>query len=139
MKPVSGKRAAEKEEREQVRQDTFAREPQCVAAGFVPSVDCPPGLECDEVQGRGREPGSHLDLDRTQSLCWVCHRIKTDEPRVAGLLGLYGAAERDRRRGEEPDALPEALATWARIKARLCGHGPAGGDLDAVLRFRTRA
>lgn len=138
--PVSPKRADEHDERDAVRHATFTRDRwRCVASEFVPGAPCPPGLECDERQGRGRRPGSHLDLAQTQSLCWADHRLKTTEPRLAGLLGLNGLEEQARWLDDEPDehaALVGAVAEWARRKAILLGGPPAGGDVDAVIRLR---
>lgn len=142
LAPVSAKREAERDEREAVRQRTFNRDGRrCVAHEFVPLVPCPEEsrsapLQCDEIQGRGREPGSHLDDTKTQTLCWKCHTLKTNYPRVAGLLGLYGREERERRTAEEaPGAWEEALAEWARRKAQLTGLPVALGDLLAVRRY----
>lgn len=140
-KPIaqqSAKRAGETEQRRDVRVATFERDHyRCVAAGFVPGIPCAGGLECDEIQGRGREPGSHLDADRTQSLCPWCHRLKTDHPRIAGLLGLYGVDELERRlMFEEPGAMTAALAEWANRKAQLEGSREGwGGNEAAVVAF----
>lgn len=142
--PRSAKREAEHDEREEVRRATFARDGhRCVASGFVPGARCPDGLECDERQGRGRRPGSHLDLTQTQSLCWADHRLKTTEPRLAGLLGLNGLEEQVRWLDEEAElghdegtALQGAVTEWARRKALLVGAPPAGGDVAAVRRLR---
>lgn len=141
VRPVSAKRAAESEQRRLVREATFARDGyRCVASGFVPGLPCLPGLECDEMQGRGREPGSHLDVAATQSLCPVDHLLKGSYPRIAGLLGLYGLAEQERRLAEEaPGALLEALAEWARRKGQAMGAGGGhGGDPVAVLALAAR-
>lgn len=142
--PVSPRRAAEHDDRDEVRRATFARDRwRCVASGFVPGAPCPPGLECDERQGRGRLPGAHLDLTQTQSLCWADHRLKTTEPRLAGLLGLNGLEEQARWLEQETElgrteatALATAVDEWARRKAILLGAPPAGGDPGAVLRLR---
>lgn len=143
LKPQSAKRRAENEmdgPRGEVREATFRRDRyRCVARLFVPGVPCSAALECDEFQGRGREPGSHLDETATQTLCSRCHRVKTTEPRVAGLLGLYGPDEQLRRIGEEPPGvLTGALADFGKRKAQQAGvSGPAGGDAVAVTRFAT--
>lgn len=154
----SAKRAAEDRPggpREQVREATFARDGhRCVASDFVPDLPCPKGsMQCDEIQGRGRRPGSHLDLDQTQTLCWVCHHLKTVYPRLAAMLGLYGADEWLDRVGaldalDEPrwrtsagtgptlhDVLATDLAEWARRKAMALGvPAPAATPpLDGVL------
>ena len=121
-----------------VRDTTFQRDGyRCVARHLVPGVPCSAALECDEFQGRGREPGSHLDDTKTQTLCAICHRVKTDHPRVAGLIGLYGPVEQERRLAEEPHgALDAALADFAQLKARVAGlRGAHGGDAAAARRF----
>lgn len=121
--------------RSEIREATFRRDGyRCVAYRFVPGVPCTDALECDEAQGRGRQPGSHLDLTCTQTLCGRCHRIKTTEPQTAGLLGLYGVEEQQRRLSDgTPDSLTRALAHWARVKGVSAGVGPDwGGDLQAV-------
>lgn len=126
--------------RAQIREATFKRDGyRCVANRFVPGVPCTDALECDEAQGRGRQPGSHLDLACTQTLCGYCHRIKTTQPRVAGLLGLYGPTEQRRRLSEDDQGgLADALAQWARLKGVMAGSGPDwGGDPQAVDSFAT--
>lgn len=134
---MSAKTAARREERAEVRAATIARDGRCVAGRFVPGVACAPGLEADEFQGRGREPGSQYDLAKTQALCPRCHRIKTRHPRAAGLLGLYGPDEQRRRLDDEGlDGLTEALAEFARAKGIDAGTGGQwGGDQLAVRRF----
>ena len=122
---VSPKRAAEADERKAVRQATFARDGyRCVARLFVPGVSCDDGLECDERHGRGRRPGSHLDLSETQTLCRACHHVKTTSPKVAGLLGLFGLDVRAREL--HGDVAPEvtlrdAYREFARRKAMARG------------------
>lgn len=121
-----------------VREQTFQRDGyQCVARHFVPGVPCSAALQCDESQGRGREPGSHLDLNCTQSLCALCHRVKTDFPEISALIGLYGTIELERRFVvAEPADLPAALAEFAKRKAQVAGlRGSVGGDAAAVARF----
>lgn len=135
---MSPKRAGERDERKTVRQDTFARDGfRCVAGDFVPGVPCSEGLECDEAHGRGRRPGSHLDRAETQSLCPLCHRIKTDNPRTAGLLGLYGVDVRDRLLAQG-FLFADACSAWAAIKASLAGRPRSAVDPGAVLRFIER-
>lgn len=134
LRQVSAKRLAESAQRQAVVAAAKARDRGCVAEGFVPRVRCAPGLEVDEMQGRGRQPGSHLDLDAVQCLCPACHRLKTDEPRLAGLLGLYGPAEQTRRLEDEGlGVLGAAVDEWATRKARLRSVPPARGNLEAVL------
>lgn len=132
IKAKSAKRIAEDRPggpRDQVRQATFDRDNhRCVAAGFTPDVPCLPGIECDEIQGRGRRPGSHLDATATQSLCRICHLLKTDHPWLAGMLGLYGADEWLTRVAELPEhtdarrSLRSALDEWTRRKATALGR-----------------
>ena len=43
--------------------------------------------EMHELLSRG-QCGSPLDLDNIVGLCWSCHRIVTDKPRLALDLGL---------------------------------------------------
>lgn len=145
ISPVSAKRLAEAPARTAVREAAIARDRRCVASDFVLSVPCTEWLEVDEMQGRGRQPGSHLDLDAVQCLCGPCHRLKTDEPRLAGLLGLYGPDEQARRLGEEGlVTLGPAVDEWARRKAVLRNRDlvpPIRGNLEAVLvlwRARSR-
>lgn len=134
----SAKRAAEDVplgRRSDVVRATFERDGyQCVASRFVPGVPCSVALECDEFQGRGREPGSHLDDTKTQTLCALCHRVKTDHPKTAALLGLYGADELYRRMLEgDPADLPAALAEFANLKAKVAGlRTTHGGQAEAV-------
>lgn len=96
LRGQSDKRAAEKDERVAVRQATFERDHYRCVAGYLTSFPCSLALECDEIHGRGRIPGSHLDLNETQTLCSLCHRLKTDYVQVATLLGLYGPDTRER-------------------------------------------
>jgi hypothetical protein len=125
----SQKRIGEAPIRAEVRSACFARDHyRCRAVELADGCQHD-RLECDEIQGRGRRPGSHLVLEETQSLCWVCHRLKTDHPRVAGLLGLYGDEEM-RRRLEEigpPGDMARVMSAvdaaeeWARMKRSLLG------------------
>lgn len=145
LNPKSAKRQAEDAfdgQRAQVREATRDRDRKCVADGFVPGVPCTEGAETDERQGRGRLPGSHLDLDQTQILCPLCHRVKTAEPLFAGVLGLNGLAEQDRLLDEAADqvhAIETALGGFARAKAIAAGMKlPVGGNPLAVQRLRER-
>ena len=123
----SSRRRAERPVRADIREACFARDRhRCQAAELAPGCRHD-RLECDEIQGRGRRPGSHLVLDETQTLCWVCHRLKTDHPRIAALLGLYGDDEMQRRlddAGPVGDmgrvlACVDALQEWTRLKRVL--------------------
>lgn len=147
--PVSAKRLAERDDRAEVRTATFARDGwRCVAHALVPSAPCTAGLECDEEQGRGRNPGSHLDPFATQSLCTICHRIKTERPAIAGVLGLYGLNERalrlDRIVTESGPAAAgvatvDALISWCTIKHRMLGiDRPPSIAVAALTTMLTR-
>lgn len=138
VNPVSAKTLARRDERDDVRETTLARDRhQCTARALVPGVACSGRLDVDEFTGRGRDPGSQYDDTKTQTLCRLDHRLKTDNPRIAGLLGLHGPDEQRRRLDEEGAAgLREALAEWARRKGIAAGAGPNwGGSPDAVARL----
>jgi len=118
---ASPKRKREALIRAEVREECFVRDRVCVAKALCPDVACAPGLECDEIEGRGRKPGSHLVLDDTQALCPICHMLKTRYVRCASLLGLYGDAAMDKHlEGLDSSgrllAALEAVHEWERRK-----------------------
>lgn len=96
-KPMSAKRAAERPQRDAVREHTFARAGwACEARTLVPEVECGGPLDCDERTGRGRDPGSHLDASLTQALCRLHHVWVTNHPAEARQRGLrWHSWERD--------------------------------------------
>lgn len=87
IKPMSDKTRAKMPERKEIIEKTHKRDKVCVAKKYG---GCKGRLEVDEKQGRGREPGSQYDLEKTQLLCENHHRFKTQNPKAASMLGLYG-------------------------------------------------
>lgn len=86
LRPVSAKRAAEQELRDEVVAATHARAGyRCEGRAHLPGA-CTPhgrradgsawGLDCNELRPRGRG-GSHLELENTVSLCRAHHELVT--------------------------------------------------------------
>lgn len=92
LRQVSKKRAAEREDRDRVREAALRRAGyRCEAKELVPEVECDGmwwELEVDEIAGRGVRPGAHLELEDTQALCPAHHRWKTTHPDPARERGL---------------------------------------------------
>lgn len=65
---------------------------RCELAAVVPEIQCwhPAGepLDCDEIAGRGRRPGGHLDVANCQIACRAHHDWKTREPLEAARRGV---------------------------------------------------
>lgn len=86
LRPVSAKRLAEKDLRDEVVAETHRRAGyRCEGRAHLPGP-CSPhgrgpggntyGLDCNELRPRGRG-GSHLDLENTCSLCRAHHEHVT--------------------------------------------------------------
>jgi hypothetical protein len=89
LAPESPTRRGERAARAAVIAATHARSGyRCEARLLVPEVECAGRLDCDEVMGRGRRPGGHLDVTNTQSLCRAHHDWKDAYPIRARELGL---------------------------------------------------
>lgn len=88
--PMSDKRANERDERFTVRASTAARAGHlCEMIDAVPEIRCSgPATDTDEIQGRGVNPGGHLDPSNTQYACRAHHRWKTENPAEARERGL---------------------------------------------------
>lgn len=85
----STKRQAEADRRDQVRRDALHRAGhRCQAKDLVPEVRCWGPLDVDEIEGRGVNPGGHLDPDNVQVLCRGHHDWKHAHPARAEELGL---------------------------------------------------
>lgn len=137
LRRQSAKRAAEAPARAEVVRLAKERDGhRCVAERFAPNTRCAGRLEVDEMQGRGRQPGSHLNLEATQTLCSTDHLLKSNYPRLAGLLGLYGVEEQARRLEHDPQPLKDAVDEWARRKAQALGQRVGRGDVEAVHALR---
>lgn len=61
---------------------------RCQLADVVPEITCWGPLDADEIAGRGRRPGGHLDVDNVQIACRAHHEWKTREPLEAARRGL---------------------------------------------------
>lgn len=61
---------------------------RCEMAALVPEVKCGGLLEVDEFEGRGVNPGAHLDAAFTRVACQLHHRWKTEHPALALERGL---------------------------------------------------
>lgn len=89
IKPQSAKRIGERDQRQQVIEQTMRRSGgQCEARDLVPEIDCWGPLDTDEVVGRGVHPGAHLDETLTQTLCRAHHDWKHAHPTEARRRGL---------------------------------------------------
>ena len=76
-------------QRDEVRRVSLERAGhRCQMAALIPEMPCSGRLEVDEVEGRGINPGSHLDLDATQVGCRSHHQWKTEHPALALERGL---------------------------------------------------
>jgi len=97
LSPVSAKRLAEKDKRDEVRAITLARAGyRCEAEKTVPEVQCGfrrpqrSQLEVHEVIPRSVYPGAHLDVRVTQALCPLHHDWVGDNPTLAAARGHHG-------------------------------------------------
>lgn len=90
LPPMSTKRKAERDERDEVRTATRIRAGGiCELAALIPEVACSgPATDADEIQGRGVNPGGHLDPSNTQWTCRAHHHFKTVNPAIAIERGL---------------------------------------------------
>ncbi len=88
--PRSAKTIEQAPLRAEVRATTMARAGGiCAAIELVPEVRCSgPACDVDEIEGRGVNPGSHLDDEITQPLCRAHHHWKTINPKLATERGL---------------------------------------------------
>jgi hypothetical protein len=85
---MSAKRAAERDERTAVREQTLRRAGfRCQAPGAF-GMRCAGDLDVHETFPRGPNPGSHLDASATLALCRAHHRYVTDHPQEAHDAGL---------------------------------------------------
>lgn len=129
---------ADTQPRDVVRAERISIDRVCQARGFT-TVPCDRGQEVDEMQGRGRRPGSELVLAETQLLCHTCHALKTRHPRMAGLLGLYGPVEQERRiTVEGRDKVEEALVEWVRRKSTARGIDAGSPVWSGVVGLAVR-
>ena len=89
LRPMSRKRAAERQQRAAVREQVFTRDGGCVLAGVLDGTDgpCWGPLDCHEILTRGRG-GSHLDPDNCTTLCRFHHQVVTENPEWAHTVGL---------------------------------------------------
>lgn len=142
LSPISTRRRNETARRAEVRAHALERaHGRCEAAWVAPHVPCSPVLDVDEWAGRGVDPGSHLDVDRTQVLCRRCHEAKHVLPWSAAILGLapYPSGLLMTLAEGEPDEsrVQDALDQWARQKAgRRDVHG---AHVDGIIMRATRA
>lgn len=89
IKPVSAKRLAERDARDEVRETTFRRAGfRCQAPDGQFGIRCSGSLECHEKFTRGTTPGSHLDDSVTVALCHAHHAYVTSHPVEAHAVGL---------------------------------------------------
>jgi hypothetical protein len=88
LRPVSDKRLAEREQRDDVRETTLRRAMfRCQAPGAF-GIRCSGVPDVHELQGRGVRPGGHLDPANCVALCRRHHDHVTTHPQDARIAGL---------------------------------------------------
>lgn len=89
VNPMSKRRRGERDERQTVREEAMRGAGHaCSARAIVPELPCRGPLDVDEVAGRGRYPGGHLDPSNVQVLCRAHHNWKHANPLAARERGL---------------------------------------------------
>lgn len=103
-----------------LRDQCFMRDNyRCQAAWIAPFVRCSAGLEADHIRNRSTHPHLKEQLANLQTLCAICHRVKTAEPWASTILGLYGAERKSRYEPIDEDTLEEAINIFTEAKRRL--------------------
>lgn len=88
LKPMSAKRAAEREDRVAVRERALRRAGYRCQAEGIAGLRCGGPLDVDEIILRSGRPGGHLEDDNVQVLCRQHHDWKHTHPTEAVAAGL---------------------------------------------------